>query len=236
VYNDSGHSWLAKPAQVAATAAGYSVGGPLGAAAAAAAASSDIFIDLLECLTDKAHSTDLDQFRVWMKRFSGVPQEKIEKSLVASLASSNPATGSLLGLLLRPGFEKATLVAHSQGNIITCNAVNAVAALRGSTAISEMRVFAIASPVMFWSEAGKFGRNIVQTFAFRNDLVAWLGANFDDPAYLVLRGPVARKGTQWHGSEVSERYARSANPGNALTHNFYAYLEYLSTRLRHRFP
>ena len=171
-----------------------------------------------------------------MKRFTGIPQETIEKSLVSSLASGNPATGALLELLLRPGFEKATIVAHSQGNIITCNAVNAVAALRGDRAIAEMQVFAVASPVMFWSEAGKMGRNIVSTFAFRNDLVAWLGANFDDPAYLVLRGPVERKGTRWRGSEVSERYTRSVNPGNALTHNFYAYLEYLSKRLRHRFP
>ncbi len=195
----------------------------------------NFLVDLLECTTDKLQSTDLDQFKVWVKEQLGVPQSKIQSDLISSLRTYNRAAGSLLELLLRPGFENATIVAHSQGNIITCNAVNAVAALRGTEAIGSMRIIAVASPVLFWSEAGQFGKNIVTTHAFANDLVAWLGMNLSTDFFLAFRKPVDRD-SPWTGTEVSEAYARSWNPLQGLTHNFYAYLERMWEILVPQFP
>jgi hypothetical protein len=147
-----------------------------------------------------------------------------------ALSRYNRATGALFKKLLEPGFESARIVAHSQGNIITCNAVNAVAAVRGKRAIAKMKIFAVASPVVFWSEAGMFGQDIVSVHALANDAVAWLGANVTEWPFLMLRRPVDRASLP--GSEVSDRYAWTARPDHLLTHNFYAYLEKMWEELR----
>ena len=151
-----------------------------------------------------------------------------------NLSKYNRATGALYAKLLKPGFENARIVAHSQGNIITCNAVNAVAAVRGAKAIALMQIEAVASPVVFWSEAGMMGQDIVTIHALANDLVAWLGANVTDLPYLMLRKPVGRMGME--GTEVSEKYSWTGSPDQVLTHNFYAYLEKMWTNLMPRFP
>ena len=219
VYNGSGDSFLLGDSQGTAKIAGSEPG--------------NILTDLIECFTDKAQSTDWDQFTSWFKKKRGVPQSQIEQEMGTNLTRFNRATGSLFKKLLEPGFEKAHIVAHSQGNIITCNAVNAVAAVRGVKAIASMRIEAVASPVVFWSEAGMMGQNIVNPHALANDLVAWLGANVTDLPYLMLRKPVERKGME--KAEVSDEYSWTGRPDHVLTHNFYAYLEKIWTILRPRF-
>lgn len=221
VYNGSGTSFLLGDNKGQAEIAGDKSGG--------------ILTDLVECLTDKLQSTDWDQVTTWFKRKRGVPQQQIESEMAQNLSRFNRAAGSLYALLLQPGFENARVVAHSQGNIITCNAVNALAATRGNKAISGMRIYAVASPVMFWSEAGMFGEGVVSTHALANDLVAWLGANVTDLPYLMLRRPVDRESESMKGTELSERYAWTANPFQVLTHNFYAYLEKMWEELRYEF-
>ena len=219
VYNGSGESFLFGDNQGKAKAAGQGAG--------------NILTDLIECLTDKLQSTDWDQFTTWVKKKRGISQSNIEKEMGENLTRFNRATGALYNKLLEPGFEKAHIVAHSQGNIITCNAVNAVAAVRGVKAIASMRIEAVASPVVFWSEAGMMGQDIVTIHALANDLVAWLGANVTDRPYLMLRKPTDRKDLA--GTEISEKYSWTARPDHVLTHNFYAYLEKIWTLLRPRF-
>jgi hypothetical protein len=220
VYNGSGSSFL--------------FGDNQGDAQVAPLESGNIFTDLIECATDKLQSTDLDQFKAWLKKKTGMPQSQIENEMYTNLNKYNRATGSLYRKLLEPGFEHARIVAHSQGNIITCNAVNAVAAVRGKKAIAKMRIEAVASPVVFWSEAGMFGQDIVSVHALANDFVAWLGANITDAPFLALRKPIDRGSLQ--GSEISDRYAWTARPDHLLTHNFYAYLEKLWLELSPEFP
>lgn len=220
VYNGSGESFLFGDNKGNATIAGQEPG--------------NILTDLIECLTDKLQSTDWDQFTTWFKKKRGVSQSQIETEMGENLTRFNRATGSLFKKLLEPGFENAHIVAHSQGNIITCNAVNAVAAVRGAKAITSMQIEAVASPVVFWSEAGMMGQDIVTIHALANDLVAWLGANVTDLPYLWLRKPVGRMGME--GTEVSEKYSWTASPDQVLTHNFYAYLEKMWTDLKPRFP
>lgn len=155
--------------------------------------------------------------------------------MAENLSRFNRATGALYSLLMQPGYQNARIVAHSQGNIITCNAINAVAAVRGNSAISSMKVFAVASPVMFWSEAGMFGEDIVSVHALANDLVAWLGANVSDAPFLMMKKPIERKGDGMNGTEISESYDWTLNPAQLLTHNFYAYLEKMWSELRPKF-
>jgi hypothetical protein len=221
VYNGSGTSFL--------------LGDNAGRAKTAGDKPGNILTDLVECLTDKLQSTDWDQLTTWLKRKRGVPQQQLESEMTHNLSRFNRAAGSLYALLLQPGFEHARIVAHSQGNIITCNAVNALAATRGNKAISGMKIYAVASPVVFWSEAGMFGQDIVSIHALANDLVAWLGANVSDLPYLVLRRPVDRESESMEGTEVSERYAWTPNLFHLLTHNFYAYLEKMWKELRDEF-
>jgi hypothetical protein len=219
VYNGSGDSFLLGDSKGSAKIAGDQPG--------------NILTDLVECLTDKLQSTDWDQFTTWIKKKKGISQSQIEQEMANNLTKFNRATGSLFKKLLEPGFDKARIVAHSQGNIITCNAVNAVAAVRGVKAIASMRIEAVASPVVFWSEAGMMGQNIVTIHALANDFVAWLGANVTDFPFLMLRKPVDRRGME--GTEVAERYSLALRPDYLLTHNFYAYLEKMWTELRPRF-
>lgn len=219
VYNGSGDSFL--------------FGDNNGAAKLAGSEPGNILTDLVECLTDKLQSTDWDQFTTWFKKKRGVSQSQIEQEMGANLTRFNRATGSLFNKLLEPGFERSRIVAHSQGNIITCNAVNAVAAVRGANAIASMQIQAVASPVVFWSEAGTMGQNIVTLHALANDLVAWLGANITDWPFLMLRKPENRDGMA--GTKISERYTWNARPDWVLTHNFYAYLERIWETLRPSF-
>lgn len=223
VYNGSGNSFL--------------LGDSKGEAQVAPdkPAKVDILIDLIECLTDKLQSTDWDQLSTWFKKKRGDSQDKIERDMVENLTRFNRAAGSLFAELLKPGYENARIVAHSQGNIITCNAVNALAAVRGNKAIASLKIYAVASPVMFWSEAGMFGEDIVSTHALANDFVTWLGANVSDAPFLMLRKPVPRKGKEMEGTEISERYKWTLDPTELLTHNFYAYLEKLWNELKPEF-
>lgn len=221
VYNGSGDSFLFGDSSGAAKVAGQEPG--------------NIVVDLIECLTDKLQSTDWDQFTTWFKKKRGDSQDKIERDMAENLSRFNRATGALYSLLMQPGYQNARIVAHSQGNIITCNAINAVAAVRGNSAISSMKVFAVASPVMFWSEAGMFGEDIVSVHALANDLVAWLGANVSDAPFLMMKKPIERKGDGMNGTEISESYDWTLNPAQLLTHNFYAYLEKMWNELRPKF-
>lgn len=221
VYNGSGDSFLFGDNKGPGKLAGEEPG--------------SILVDLIECLTDKLQSTDWDQLTTWFKKKRGHSQDKIERDMAENLSRYNRATGSLYSLLLQPGYENARIVAHSQGNIITCNAINALAAVRGNKAIASMKIYAVASPVMFWSEAGMFGEDIVSTHALANDLVAWLGANVSDAPFLMMRKPVDRQGDVMKGTEISEKYDWTLNPFQMLTHNFYAYLEKMWNELKPKF-
>ena len=237
VYNESGGTYLKDALPALGAIAGGSIAGPVGAIAGSLLFDKvKAVADLIECATDKLHNTDFDQLKVWGKRFFGKPQMQIEQEMIESITSLNPASGALLRELLKPGNQDARIVAHSQGNIIVCNAVNALAALRGEEAIAEMKIHAVASPVVFWSEAGKYGQQIVKHHVFKNDLVAWLGMNFSATSFKPWTKPIDRQGEIWNRTEVSESYARSYNPFMGLTHNFYAYLEALWKTLRYEFP
>jgi len=158
---------------------------------------------------------------------------------------SSPATATLFEQLCHPANSRAHIVAHSQGNIIAANALNAVVALRGADAIKDMKMIAIASPVTYWTEA----KSIVTEYNFSNDLVALLSLNWmfkSDKELALLPKESRPHAPDYRGTHLvnrglaendkSETVARFADKFSPLTHSFYAYVGELWDDLVTEFP
>lgn len=88
----------------------------------------------------------------------------------------NRATLSLFKQLVQNRHYKQLIIAHSQGNLITSNALFVLEDVLGAQALSKIRVYSLASPAPAWPVGlrkvnGGGGR---QDNAFMNDLVALL--------------------------------------------------------------
>ena len=143
-------------------------------------------------------------------------------------------------------------MAHSQGNFIAANALNAVVAMKGAKAIGGMRVIAIGSPVTFWSEAS----HIVDEYTFANDMVGWTSLNWlfgkesdldkvgvHAPDYqdrrllgVGLESPDESQVVDGFKKPDSLRQRVGNWVGNVSTHSFYAYVGELWDKLRAEFP
>lgn len=195
--------------------------------------------DTTQSLVDKATSRlELTAWAALGRRFGPHGDQSAVRVVYNRLRALNPATASLFLLLTRPEFADARIVAHSQGNLITANALSALMAVRGADAIHKMRVYAVASPTFFWGDA----KRIVKTFNFINDGVGWLSGNvmFDGWAPRRGSGPLgsvaggyaataADKKAQTVGGYVPAKW-------NRLTHSFYIYLGALWDDLAGEFP
>lgn len=88
----------------------------------------------------------------------------------------NKATLSLFKELARHKGQRQMIVAHSQGNLITSNALFVLEDVFGSAGLRDIRVYSLASPAPAWPVGlsvanGGGGR---QDNAFMNDMVALL--------------------------------------------------------------
>lgn len=88
----------------------------------------------------------------------------------------NQATASLFEDLLRNRHEWRHIIAHSQGNLITSNALFILEDLLGSAGLQKIRVYSLASPSPAWPVGLSYvnGGGGRQDNAFMNDLVALL--------------------------------------------------------------
>ncbi|MBI1832096.1 MAG: hypothetical protein HYR84_11670 [Planctomycetes bacterium] len=84
------------------------------------------------------------------------------------VCGGNKATLALLDELMRRP-KPVTIVCHSQGNIITANAIFALSCLYGHYLHGMIRVISLASPVTFWPPGIRLFK-----FAFTNDPIAFL--------------------------------------------------------------
>jgi hypothetical protein len=108
-----------------------------------------------------------------------IPENKISEFL-ASVEKKylvwNQATLGLFKELITHRHQQQMIVAHSQGNLITSNALFVMEDVLGSAALSKVRVYSLASPSPAWPLGlritnGGGGR---QDNAFMNDFVALL--------------------------------------------------------------
>jgi hypothetical protein len=88
----------------------------------------------------------------------------------------NRATLTLFKELARHKSQRQLIIAHSQGNLITSNALFVLEDIFGSASLQNIRVYSLASPAPAWPLGlrithGGGGR---QDNAFMNDLVALL--------------------------------------------------------------
>jgi hypothetical protein len=136
-----------------------------------------------------------------------------------------PASAALFDLLLQKDYADARLVGHSQGNLVICNAINAMIASRGDDSVRKMRVIAVASPTFFWEK-----KEIVTFFNMRNDAVGWLSGDLPNVPASVMGWSAATS----DDSQMVTGYNK--NYRNVLTHSFYLYLAVLWEKLRPLFP
>ena len=108
-----------------------------------------------------------------------VPDNQVEQladDIIAKARIWNKATPKLFKILMQNIKSRQVIVAHSQGNLITSNALFVVQDALGSQALKNIRVYSLASPSPGWPLGlrhtnGGGGR---QENAFMNDFVALL--------------------------------------------------------------
>jgi len=144
--------------------------------------------DLYQCVTDKAQMTGLQTSNVshntdWIKFFDSVWQSMrktrptaTKEDLIYELLSSNAAAQSLFALLVgTPGGMLGTpIYCHSQGNLVTSNALAGVTLARGAGAVRGLEVHSYGSPARGWP-AGLNRTNQAYTF----DPVSFLDLRMD---------------------------------------------------------
>ncbi len=147
--------------------------------------SGGAFKDLWQCLRDKlkfslvthGQSSDFDQWDTLVQaEFMLVKavQPMISKAAyVSSGLTNNKATSVMFDVLRDPAWKKAPIFAHSQGNLITSNALTAVALVDGKSAIQGREVYSYGSPSLNWPPGIKHYNH-----AFTFDPVGWLDYRF----------------------------------------------------------
>jgi len=140
--------------------------------------------DLGQCLRDKGVLVPVQagDFNAWDKAFTAafevakaahLTHSKIE--FMETFVSGNKATASLfryVATLTGPQRSKLKIFCHSQGNLITSNALTAVALACGKSAIQGMEVNSFGSPCRYWPPGLDRTNN-----AFTFDPVSWLDYN-----------------------------------------------------------
>ncbi|MFM2391027.1 MAG: hypothetical protein RLZZ437_2582 [Pseudomonadota bacterium] len=145
--------------------------------------------DLGQCITDKLQGTGIvDSTKVGLASWVilvGTAYNKAKQAnpslqktdFVGGLVRNNPATYALYSMLVGSGGVSArntAIVAHSQGNLITSNALTAVACALGTDAIAGIEVHSYGSPCRYWPPGINRKNNL-----FTLDPVGWLDLRAD---------------------------------------------------------
>lgn len=145
---------------------------------------ASVWEDLGQCLRDKLtlYAVQSGDFEAWSRVVDAAFADKKRKvpglskvGFVADLIKDNAATLSLYHYLTGLGSgerAKTKIFCHSQGNLITSNALTAVALALGLRAISGMEVNSFGSPCRYWPTGLRRTNN-----AFTFDPVSWLDYN-----------------------------------------------------------
>ncbi len=142
--------------------------------------------DLAQCLTDKfqfAGPLARNATEALDRSLAKLGSSTSRAAAMEQALASNPATRSLFRVLRKPENRTAPLHAHSQGNLILSNALAAVAAVDGPSAIAGREVHSFGSPSINWPPGLRH-----QEYGFTFDPVTWL-AGFDFSFSISKIGP-----------------------------------------------
>ncbi|MGL4320578.1 MAG: hypothetical protein ACRCS3_06910 [Paracoccaceae bacterium] len=145
-------------------------------------------LDIAQCVTDKlrlarVQSSGRTGFEGWVlavdalhKAGKLVNPGLTRVDLVASLLGNNAASVALYRLLVSGGVntKSAPIYCHSQGNLITSNALTAVALALGTQAIAGIEVNSFGSPCRYWPPGIKR-----KNYAFTLDPISLLDLRAD---------------------------------------------------------
>jgi hypothetical protein len=152
--------------------------------------SDGLWPDLGQCITDKAALAGIQaqagiSFDAWVTTFNLMfwAAAKLRPRLtkvdfMAEMIEGNPATKALFGLLAGDGGVhriKVPIYCHSQGNLVTSNALTAVALALGPVSIAGVEVNGFGSPCRYWPPGLARTNN-----AFTFDPISWLDLRVDD--------------------------------------------------------
>ncbi|MEQ1827166.1 MAG: hypothetical protein ABL921_14520 [Pirellula sp.] len=118
--------------------------------------SNGFALDLWQCLADKNQFQGIsstaeskvdsrNSFWNWIVRGNRTPEQAMLDAL-----SRNRSQVSLFSLLRQPQNRRREIFAHSQGNLILSNALQAIAAVDGPQALSGRVVHTFGSPAVFY--------------------------------------------------------------------------------------
>jgi hypothetical protein len=137
-------------------------------------------VDIAQCLLDYTQNATA-RLGSWgdLNKPAKVPDHKIPEFLSRldnQYVVWNKATMALFKELVRNKGQRQLIVAHSQGNLITSNALFVMEDVFGSAGLQNIRVYSLASPSPAWPLGlritnGGGGR---QDNAFMNDMVSLL--------------------------------------------------------------
>lgn len=133
-----------------------------------------------------------------------VPEAVRVRLTEARLGLYNKATQSLYRELRARRGRPIMIVAHSQGNLITCDALWAMVYTYGERSLEFLQVYSLASPAPGWPLGIRYRRKV---FGHTNDLVPGF---FDPHNWSIFRGtPFGRTAGDWR------QYGDSRLPGIA---------------------
>ena len=137
-------------------------------------------VDLLQCLLDYSQNAGARiGSRNNLNKPPTIPEGDIPDfldNLDRKYVVWNKATLSLFKELVRSRNDPQMIIAHSQGNLITSNALFVLEDVLGSAGLEKIRVYSLASPAPAWPLGLRktYGGGGRQDNAFMNDLVALL--------------------------------------------------------------
>jgi len=161
--------------------------------------------DLGQCLRDKGVLVGVQSgdFTVWSAAFDAAYADAVQSKpglskidYMETMVAGNEATASLYRYVVNQTPQeraKLKIFCHSQGNLITSNALTAVALALGKDAIKNMEVNSFGSPSRYWPPGLDRTNN-----AFTFDPVSWLDYNIGFSSVKVGFTP----GLISHGFEI----------------------------------
>jgi len=137
--------------------------------------------DFLQCVGDYLqgeafHETNRmgrelhDQLSAYMHAHGLSPANvRLRAQVMEQAIGRNVATAAMFRLLRSPTYRECDIIAHSQGNLITRNALQAVQAVDGLSAIRARHVYCYGSPAYNWPSGVH-----VHQHAYTLDPITWL--------------------------------------------------------------